>query len=134
MGKLTGNNAQVAVDRELLRLALHNSSRSFALHVAALAVIVWMGLEAGQLLWSVVAVAVGLLTAIWRRSIAVRHKDPGQLDEPRLARLQLELEANAALSGVMWAVATAGVYPALHGTTATTYVGMVFGSITVAAF
>src|SRR5947209_19690798 len=113
MGNLTGNNAQVAVDRELFRLALHNSSRSFVLHVAALAVIVWMGLEAGQLLWSIVAVAVGLLTAVWRRAIGVRHPDAAQLDGARLGRLQVELEANAALSGVMWAVATAGVYPGL---------------------
>ena len=41
---------------------------------------------------------------------------------------------NAALAGLMWAVGTVGIYPALSGTTATTYVSMVFGSITVAAF
>ena len=44
------------------------------------------------------------------------------------------MEGNAALAGVMWAVATLWIYPSLPGTIATTYIGMVFGSITVAAF
>ena len=38
------------------------------------------------------------------------------------------------MSGLMWAIATFAIYPTLRGPTATTYVGMIFGSITVAAF
>ena len=40
--------------------------------------------------------------------------------------------ALAAVAGVMWAVATLFIYPRLGGPTGTTYVSMVFGSITVA--
>jgi signal transduction histidine kinase len=44
------------------------------------------------------------------------------------------LEANAALAGMAWVVSTVGIYPALHGAVATTYVAIICGSIAVGAF
>jgi signal transduction histidine kinase/CheY-like chemotaxis protein len=120
--------------RELLRPALHNSTRSVLLLVAAVSVIVAMGVDANQLTASVFAGVVGLLGAAWRLSIGHRYFDVSALSASELNRAERELEGNAAASGLLWAVATIWIYPYLQGTTSTTYVSMLFGSITVAAF
>jgi signal transduction histidine kinase/CheY-like chemotaxis protein len=123
------------VRRELLRLALHNSTRSVLLQMAAVAVIVVFGYTRGRPIVAVIAGVIGVAVAIWRLRISrLYQSSDAALSESAFRRLQLELEGNAALAGVMWAVATFGIYPALVGTTGTTYVGMVLGSITVAAF
>ena len=129
-----GETTEVGVQRELLRLALHNSARSVLLQFVAVAVIVTMGVHAGRSTAAVAVGAIGLAVAAWRLLISQRYARAPALDWPGLLRLQRELEGNAALSGVMWALATLLIYPALQGTLGTTYVGMVFGSITVAAF
>ena len=122
------------VRRELLRLALHNSAQSVLLQLAAVAVIVLFGVQAGRPIPAVVAGAIGVAVAGWRLWISRRYARSEAMSERGLTRLQHELEGNAALAGAMWAVATLGIYPALTGPTGTTYVGMVLGSITVAAF
>jgi signal transduction histidine kinase/CheY-like chemotaxis protein len=123
-----------AARRELLRPALHNSTRSVLLLVAAVGVIVAMGVNADRMAASVAAGLVGILGAVWRLSIGRRYADAGALSASELDRAERELEGNAAASGVLWAIATIWIYPALHGPTGTTYVSMIFGSITVAAF
>jgi signal transduction histidine kinase/CheY-like chemotaxis protein len=123
-----------AARRELLRPALHNSTRSVLLLVAAVSVIVAMGVNADRMAASVAAGLVGILGSVWRLSIGQRYADAGALSATDLDRAERELEGNAAASGVLWAIATIWIYPALHGPTGTTYVSMIFGSITVAAF
>ena len=123
-----------AVRRELLRLALHNSGRSVPLQIVAVAFIVYLGWTVECLAAATAAGIAGLGTALWRTRISRMYAAAGQLTEEQLRRAQWELEGNAALAGVMWTVATLGIYPSLQGTTATTYVAMIFGSITVAAF
>jgi two-component system, sensor histidine kinase len=127
-------STEAGVKRELLRLALHNSARSVLLQLAAVVVIVLMGVTVQRVDAAVGAGVLGVLVAAWRLLISRRYGQSNSLSEPAVQRVQWELEGNAALAGLMWAVATFGIYPALTGTTATTYVGMVFGSITVAAF
>jgi signal transduction histidine kinase/CheY-like chemotaxis protein len=123
------------VRRELLRLALHNSTRSVLLQIAAVAVIVVFGYTSGRPIVAVIAGVIGVVVAVWRLRISQLYQSSdAALSESAFRRLQFELEGNAALAGAMWAVATFGIYPALEGTTGTTYVGMVLGSITVAAF
>ena len=127
-------STEAGVKRELLELALKNSSRSVLLQIVAVAVMVAMGLSVGR---TAVAIAVGVLgvsVAIWRVLVVRMFPARQAISEIRLHRVQLELEGNAALAGGMWMVATIGIYPALSGTIATTYVGMVLGSITIAAF
>ncbi len=126
------NDAEVT--RELFHLALYNSARSVVLQVAAVAVIVIMGVSSGRLGAALAAGAVGLMVAAWRFRLSRWHAQSDVLPEPMLRRLKLELEGNSALAGLMWAIGTLGVYPALSGTNGTMYVGMVLGSITVAAF
>ena len=127
-------STEAGVRRELLELALKNSSRSVLLQLAAVGVMVAMGLGVGG---GGAAVAVGILgagVAVWRLAIARYYRNGEVQTERRLGRVQLQLEGNATLAGVMWAVSTLMIYPALPGTLSTVYVGMVFGSITVAAF
>jgi len=127
-------STEAGVKRELLQLALHNSTRSVLLQLAAVTIIVIFGVAAGRLPAAVATGALGVLVAGWRLWIGRSYREPARLSAAELRRLELGLEGNAALAGLMWAVATFGIYPALQGTTATTYIGMVFGSITVAAF
>ena len=126
--------SEAGIRRALLELALSNSARSVLLQLVAVGVIVALALSADR---GGPATAVGLLgvmVAGWRLNISRVFAQPGDLSDERLRRLQFELEGNAALAGLMWAVATLIIYPALPGTNGTAYVGMVFGSITVAAF
>ena len=127
-------SSEAGVRRELLRLALHNSTRSVLLQLAAVAVIVMMGVTSGCTQIAILSGLLGTVVAVWRLLISKRFSETVSPSENRAQRLQWELEGNAALAGAMWALATAGIYPSLPGTTATTYVGMVFGSITVASF
>jgi two-component system, sensor histidine kinase len=125
---------EAAVRRELLRLALRNSGRSVPLQIVAVAFLVYLGWAADCMLAAAITGVCGLGVALWRTRISRRYADVERLDDEHLARAELELEGNAALAGMMWTVGTVGIYPALQGTTATTYVAMIFGSITVAAF
>jgi len=127
-------STEAGVKRELLQLALRNSARSVLLQLAAVALIVGFGVSNGRVEAAIVAGVLGLLVAVWRLWISVRYQRPDTLPDTGLRKLRFELEGNAALAGAMWAVATLFIYPAMRGTLGTTYVGMVFGSITTAAF
>ena len=131
-------SVETSIDRgvhtELLKLAMRNSARSVLMQVVGVATIVLFGFTNGRPSAAVVAGAIGLVVAAWRLLISRRYVDTEQLPERALHRLRLELEGNAALAGAMWTVGTLGIYPALTGTSGTVYVGMVLGSITVAAF
>jgi two-component system, sensor histidine kinase len=122
------------VRRQLLAPALRNSSRSVLLFVAAVLVIAALAADAGRPAAGLAAALVGALGAVWRYLIGRRFADTAALTSRELDHAERQLEANAALSGVLWAIGTMAIYPGLSGTTATTYVSMVFGSITVAAF
>ncbi|HKX40473.1 MAG TPA: response regulator [Burkholderiaceae bacterium] len=127
-------STEADVKRELLRLALHNAGRSVLLQVAAVVVIVIFGALADRPVAAAAAGFTGVVVAVWRLLIARRYVRSEALDAELVLRLQRELEGNAALAGLMWSIATLGIYPALSGTLATTYVAIVFGSITSAAF
>ena len=129
-----GVNIEAGARQQLLRLALHNSSRSVALQVVAVAVLGAMGLHAGRMRPAIVVCGLGLLVAGWRLWISRRYLRDGDIAESEVMRAQKALEGNAALAGVMWAISTFYIYPSLQGTLGTTYVGMVLGSVTVAAF
>ena len=127
-------STETGVRRELLRLALHNLSRSALLQLAAVAVLVLFGFSHGRPVAAVVTGVIGLAVAVWRLLISRRYTRSETLSERAMSRLQFELEGNAALAGAMWVVGTLGIYPTLLGTMGTVYVGMVLGSISVAAF
>jgi len=125
---------QVAVDRELLRLALHNSRRSVPLQLLAAAYVVGLGVSAGSV-W--VAGTVGVLAtvvAISRLWIGRRAHTPSDLSAEKVSAVTHALEANAALAGIMWAASTLGIYPALDQASATAYLLLACGSLAIAAF
>ena len=127
-------SSEASVRRELLELALRNSARSVLLQLVAVGVIVALALSVRHLAPSIAVGVIGVAVAVWRLNISRVYAAPGALPDSRLQRMQYELEGNAALAGLMWAVSTLTVYPALPGNNDTAYVGMVFGSISVAAF
>ena len=127
-------STEAGVKRELMEVALRNAVSSVLLQVVAVAIIVTFGIMAERYVATGVAGALGMLVALWRWLIGNKFGHISKLREADVRGLELNMEGNAALAGVMWAVATLWIYPALPGTIATTYIGMVFGSITVAAF
>jgi len=128
------HSTDIAVRRDLLRMALHNSARSVPLQLVAVGFVVLLGLQVGRDAAAFATGFVGLVVGAWRLVITRRYEDSAELAPTRLDRAEHELEGNSALAGLGWAISTLGIYPALSETTATAYVVMVCGSIAIAAF
>ena len=77
---------------------------------------------------------IGLSVVVWRYSLGSRFADVPSRSDAELSRLQHELEGNAAVAGVMWAICTVLIYPSLSATTATAFVVTICGSVAIAAF
>jgi signal transduction histidine kinase len=122
-----------AVRRELLKLALHNSTRSIPLQLVAVAIVAFLAVLVDARLAASAAAGLGLLVAAWRFTLSRRFARVDELDEESLLTATRGLEGNAALAGLLWAICSIGVYPLLHGTMATTYVVIVIGSIALAS-
>jgi len=123
-----------AAQRELLRLALHNSARSVPLLLIVVVFLVYLGVQSDRLAAAALTGVLGVAASFWRLLISRRYSDAASLTERELLIGQRELEGNALLAGVMWVVSTVGIYPELQSTIASTYVAMIVGSIAVAAF
>ena len=122
-----------AARRELLQVALRNSGRSVPLLLVAVAYVTWLGWVNDH----AAAFVTGLLgsaVAAWRWTLMRRHQDTTLYDGGQIARVVHQLEFNALGAGVMWALATLTIYPALTGTMATVYVVIACGSMATAAF
>ncbi|MCE9660158.1 MAG: hybrid sensor histidine kinase/response regulator, partial [Burkholderiales bacterium] len=123
-----------AVRRELLRMALINSTRSVPLQIAGIAFFVWLGLQVGMTAIAVLIGLIGLTVVGWRYSLSKRFSNVPERGDTDLLRLQHELEGNAAVAGIMWAICTVCIYPSLSATTATAFVVTICGSVAIAAF
>jgi signal transduction histidine kinase/CheY-like chemotaxis protein len=122
-----------ATQRELLELALHNSSRSVPLQLVAVGIIVGMGWQSGRVVAASVCAVLGIAVSVWRLMISRRYATTATLSEADVAHATHALEGNAALAGALWVVATVSIYPATEGTTAIAYVVIVCGSVAVGA-
>ena len=121
------------VSRELLRLAMRNSSRSVPLQMLAVALAVVMGFLVGATVAAAAAGVIGIVVAIWRLAVArrfFREDDPG---EDQLADATAALEGNSALAGVLWGICSFGIYPSLQGTLAIAFMVIIIGSAASAA-
>ena len=127
------SHTDAAVRRELLRLALRNSTRSVPLQLVAVGFVAYVGLQVGATSTAAWVALLGLTIALWRLALGRRYRDAGQLTEPQLARATRELEGNSALTGILWALCSLNVFPALHGELHTVYVMIVIGSFAIAA-
>jgi signal transduction histidine kinase len=113
---------------------VRNSARSVLLLSVATAFIAWLGWDTGNRLAAALALLLGGSVSIWRWMLNAREGNTEFVAPDHIAGLQRQLEANAAVVGLMWAVATLVIYPQLRGTTASVYVVMVVGSVATAAF
>ena len=128
------STTEAEVRRELLALALRNAGRSAPALLGVVAIIAWFGVHTGQLGVAAACGAVGTATAVWRWWLGRRY---GLLADPssaELRRAQLELQANSAAAGLLWTIATFGIYASLSGPFATAFVILVCGSVAVAAY
>jgi signal transduction histidine kinase/CheY-like chemotaxis protein len=125
---------ETAVQRELLQVALRNSGRSVALLVVAVAFIAWLGFQNGDVVAASTTALLGAAVSAWRWRMSRQHADCGLLGSTEITQVVRQLEGNAVAVGLMWIVATLGIYPSLDGTTATVYVVIVCGSVATAAF
>jgi len=127
------STSDAAVRRELLRLALRNSSRSIPLQMLAVGIVVALSVWANVREVGAIAAVLGLSVAGWRFSVSRRYADTATLGEQQIASATRELEGNSALAGLLWAVCAIGIYPLLHGTLATTFIVIAIGSVATAA-
>jgi len=122
-----------AVTRALLQLGLRNSGRSVPLLITAILVLTWQAADTGLSTLAAGSCVLGLVSAGWRYSVGRRIGDPLAASTTRLRRAVLELECNAAVSGIYWCLCTVAVYPQLHTDDAVIYVALVFGAMATAA-
>jgi signal transduction histidine kinase len=125
---------EVEVQRELMRLALHNSIRSIPLQIVAVVVMVLMGAAVGEYVGAAATAALGLGVALDRIVISRKFSGPGRiLSEAELKSAERHLEWNALLAGAMWLVSSFGIYAFLDGWMEKAYIFFACGSIAVAA-
>ena len=130
----TDTTTEAALRRELLRVALTNSSRSVPLLLVAAAFVVFLGMQAGQVTAAAVFGVMGAVVAAWRVQLSRHGGEIAGWADADLERSLRLLHGNAILAGAMWIVSTGWIYPHLTGTTATVYVVIVCGSVAIASF
>ncbi len=123
-----------AVRREMLQVALRNSSRSVVLLLAAVGFIAWLGWRYDEKTAAVVTLALGAAVAAWRLWLVRQHDSTSLLEPQEIGSVVKQLEWNALAVGLMWCVATVWIYPALRDNSATAYLVVACGSIATAAF
>ena len=126
------SDLDVAVERELLRVAMRNAKQSVPLQIGAVGVVVAIGVYGGEVVTAVIAAFIGAVVAVSRFIIAQSYQEranPAVGDIRQATRL---IELNALLGGLLWAVCSFGLYPYLQGTMTTSYMAIAIGSATSA--
>ena len=126
-------DSEAAVRRELLHLALRNSTRSVPLQLLAVGIVVALSVWVDLLKVGAVAAVLGLTVAGWRLFVSRRYADAANLSEWQIANATFELEGNSMLAGLLWAMCSIGIYPVLRGTMAIAFIVIVIGSVATAA-
>ncbi|MCZ8175717.1 MAG: ATP-binding protein [Burkholderiaceae bacterium] len=123
----------LAIQREMLQVALRNSARSVGLLMAAVLYMAWLGWHVGRPWAAALVLVLGSVVSAWRWHILARWSATADRPREDIQAAIRQLEANALVGGVMWSVATVFVYPMLQGPMASTYVIAMTGSVAVAA-
>jgi signal transduction histidine kinase/CheY-like chemotaxis protein len=127
------DGVDIAIQREILQVALSNSGRSVWLLMAAVLFMAWLGHDVGRT-WAAGSVLVlGTAVSAWRWRISARWGATTEHPSSDITRATHELEANAVAVGLMWALVTVFIYPLLIGPMASTYLIALTGSVAVAA-
>ena len=125
---------EASTQQQLLRMASKNLARSVPLLSLACALVAALGWETNNRGFALTVVALGLIVVIWRVVLAKRYLTDTPLNEDSVASAKRTMEANAAVAGLMWVVATLGIYPDLVDANRAAYAVLTCGSIGVAAF
>jgi two-component system, sensor histidine kinase len=124
---------ETTIQRKMLSVALRNSARSVVLLGVAVLFVGWLGWQSNNKLAAAVVVLMGFVAALWRWWLARQFGADNSMPLDRIGNVVRQLEINAMLVGLMWAMATVVIYPKLDGLNATVYVVMVCGSVSAAA-
>jgi signal transduction histidine kinase len=128
-------DTETAVSREVMHLALHNSTRSLPIQVFAVLVLVYFGFESGQSIAAIATAALGAGVALWRIVLwRLFSATSEELSEAQLVQARKHIEGNSLLAGCMWSVSAFGIFAHLNGTSSTAYAVFACGSIAIAAF
>jgi two-component system, sensor histidine kinase len=123
----------IAIQRELLQVALRNSARSVGLLMMAVLFMAWLGWEVGRPWAGALVLALGSVVSVWRWRISARWSATTEHAESAITAAIRQLEANAFVVGLMWSVTTVFIYPRLQGPLGSTYLMAITGSVAVAA-
>jgi two-component system, sensor histidine kinase len=126
-------DGDIAIQREMLQVALRNSARSVWLLMAAVCFMAWLGWLVGRPSVGGLVLAMGLGVSLWRWRITARWSATTEHPPADIMAATRQLEANAVLVGLMWVVTTVLIYPLLQGPMASTYLIVLTGSSAVAA-
>ena len=127
------DGVDIAIQREILQIALSNSGRSVWLLMTAVLFMAWLGHSVGRSWAAALVLVLGTAVSAWRWRISARWGATTEHPSSDIARATHELEANAVAVGLMWALVTVFVYPLLIGPMASTYLIALTGSVAVAA-
>ena len=130
----TAHRIDTVIYRRMLVVAVRNSARSVPLLTVVVFLLAWLAWQAHEPLVAALMLVLGLPVLVWRWMLHRRHGGEAGITPERMAAVASQLEGNAALVGLMWVFATFLIYPTLSGTTATVYVGIICGSVAMAAF
>jgi two-component system, sensor histidine kinase len=124
---------ETTIQRKMLSVALRNSARSVMLLAVAVLFVGWLGWQSNHGSAAALTVLMGVAAALWRWWLARQYGEDNVMPLDRIGDVVRQLEMNAVLVGLMWALATVLIYPSLEGANATVYVVMVCGSVSAAA-
>ena len=130
----TAHRIDTVIYRRMLVVAVRNSARSVPLLTVVVFLLAWLAWQAHEPLVAALMLVLGLPVLVWRWMLHRHHGGEAEITPERMAAVATQLEGNAALVGLMWVCATLLIYPSLSGTTATVYVGIICGSVAMAAF
>ena len=130
----TAHRIDTVIYRRMLVVAVRNSARSVPLLTVVVFLLAWLAWQAHEPLVAALMLVLGLPVLVWRWMLHRHHGGEAEITPERMAAVATQLEGNAALVGLMWVCATLLIYPSLSGTTATMYVGIICGSVAMAAF
>ncbi len=121
------------IRQEVLQVALRNSGRSVGLLMVAVLYLGWLGWEVERPWIGAAVLLIGVAVSVWRWLLTRRWTTRAEHPRETIVAVTRQLEANAAVVGLMWVLATVLIYPRLEGTLASTYLIALTGSAAVAA-
>ena len=131
-------NAQDPIDlevrRQALRFSLQGARSSIPMLWAAVAVVLVPGLDhpGAWPVWLIGSLAVA--SGLWRLWFARRFSALQAPDEPAVRRAEWQIQANAALSGLIWLLSTMLLFPGLNPEQATLHLSVLLGTTAVASY